>query len=135
MTAVIDGQPWAAAGPGPAGCRLEALVSAGVSVAVCGTDGVYQIGMAMPAAVGTHQLGVGSSGVPSAFLIDLTDPTNLRTWGPTRNQGSGQIVISSISATSVTGTFEFTAPPLAPPASGTRTVTNGQFNLPVCTNC
>ena len=30
---------------------------------------------------------------------------------------------------------EFTAPPLAPPASGIRTVTNGQFNLPVCTNC
>jgi hypothetical protein len=133
MTAVIDGQPWSA-GPGPAGCRLGFL-SQGGAVGICGTDGVYQIPLGMPAAVGTHLVGVGSSGVPGASLIDVSDPTNIRIWGPTINQGSGRIVITSISSTSISGTFEFTAPPLVPPASGIRTVTNGQFNLPVCTNC
>lgn len=128
MTAQIDGQPWTA-GPGPAGCRLGALV--GTSIAICGTDGRYQIGIAVPASVGTHSLGVGSSGVSSVLLIDVTD-LSFRTWSPRPSGGSGQVVVTSISSTSVAGTFEFTGPPLTPGTSGTRTVTVGRFVVPVC---
>jgi hypothetical protein len=127
MTAVIDGQAWSA-GPGPAGCRLEAL-SQGGAIGICGTDGVYQIPLGVRAAVGTYQLGAGSSGIDSASLIHLA---SLAIWGPTRLQGSGQIVVSILTATSISGTFTFTAGPLVPPATGTRNVTNGQFNLPLC---
>jgi hypothetical protein len=127
ITAVIDGQSWSA-GPGPAGCRLGAL-SQGGAIGICGTDGVYQIPLSVRAAIGTYQLGVAASGGESASLIQLA---NQAIWAPSRLQGSGEIVVSSLTATTISGTFTFTGGPLVPPATGIRTVTNGQFNLPVC---
>jgi hypothetical protein len=128
MTALIDGVAWSA-GPGPAGCRLDGGLSQNGVLGLCGTDGRYQIGLGAPAAAGTYVLGVGAGSAGSAFVIQLPGGGS---WGPTALQGSGRIVITSISATNVTGTFEFSGAAIVPPAIGVKTVTNGRFNLPIC---
>jgi hypothetical protein len=129
QTAMIDGIAWSA-GPGPAGCRLDGGISLNGALGLCGTDGTYQIALAALAATGTYPLGPGSGSGASAFVIHLPSQGS---WGPTALQGTGRVVITTLSATNVTGTFEFSGGALTPLATGVRTVTNGQFTLPICT--
>ncbi len=53
-----------------------------------------------------------------------------QTWSASTAQGSGSIVVTTSTATRVAGTFSFVLQPdVASGATGTRTVTNGVFDL------
>ena len=55
---------------------------------------------------------------------------NLNTWSASSAQGSGSIVVTTLTPTRVVGTFSFVLQPdVATGASGTRTVTEGRFDL------
>lgn len=76
---------------------------------------------------GTYPLGVGVFVFGGTALISQP-PSN--GWTTPLSGAAGQIVITTLSATQMVGTFQFTADPMAP-TTGTKTVTQGVFDIPV----
>jgi hypothetical protein len=121
FTARIDGQQWTAAAPlavaynggilalGGSNTQLTTLAFA---VITNGQPGTYPIGPSIPT---NGVLTVGAAGP---------------TWVASAQGGSGSITITTISATAATGTFTFSMVPNGTSGStGTKTVTNGAFNV------
>lgn len=68
--------------------------------------------------------------------VDLTDGftgahvnEGDETWFPTGEGGSGTLTITELSTGGAKGTFSFVAGPLGGSATGTRTITNGSFDV------
>jgi hypothetical protein len=78
---------------------------------------------------GTYPLGVN----PTVYGGYVTDSrTSGATWQTPLSGESGEVVITAISATRIAGTFHFFATPFTgTPATGTRSVTLGRFDVPV----
>lgn len=119
MTATVDGQPWTA-----------------VSINAFDQSGIIVVGSSNVG--GTIGIGFGfSSTGPGTYDVGLNEITNFNvtglsgsSWGASGVRGSGTLTITTVTATRLVGTFEFTAPLVVgtgPPA--TRVVTNGVFDL------
>jgi hypothetical protein len=76
-------------------------------------------------APGTYPLGVGGT-VPGGTATVFTGGTS---WWTALTGGSGTVIISAVTPSSIAGTFSYTAKPFAGGAAGNRTVTQGQFNV------
>jgi len=118
MTATVDGNAWSAVQIATVKHNNGTVVVSGSDAAALAlafafvgqTPGTYSIGPTLPANGNVHNLAT--------------------TWTASSQQGIGTIVVSTLSASSTSGTFSFTAPL----ASGngtpaTRVVTNGTFNV------
>lgn len=122
MTALIDGAQWSATIITPA---MTTQGSGGVS-AVGGGNTAYAMAFAwFDQGVGTYEVGVAVGANGNLNTINGSDG-----WSTTSTQGSGTIVVTQRTATRVVGTFQFVMPPTPGSGStGTRTITNGQFNV------
>ncbi len=121
MSARIDGSSWSAT------IAIFATYNNGI-LAIAGGDAVSG---------GTRTIGIGAQvTAPGTFPIGGTNPANglvtigTSTWQAAAGIGSGSITITAISATGARGTFQFNALPVAnTPATGTRAVTEGSFDV------
>lgn len=89
----------------------------------------YQINITVTnvTAAGTFNFGAGAFG-NQILLTQVGNPVS--TWGVTGLGGTGTLTVTSISATGAQGTFSFTgAATPGTAATGTKAVTNGQFNV------
>jgi hypothetical protein len=123
FSAKIDGTQWSSAFAQAAG----------------GSDGVFSLvgsdasGTAMSltlqrvGATGTYPLGVGGV-VPGGIA---TISASSKAWSTPLSGAAGSVTVTAISATHITGTFQYEATPFLAGSPGNRAVTNGTFDLPV----
>lgn len=129
FTASIDNTPWASQAlvtqaVGAAGGIFTIVGSSGGSTPTSMSITLYHIG-----APGTYPLGV--SGVVPGGIATLAVGTN--TYSTPLTGAAGQVVITSVSATRIAGSFQFTAAPTLGSAAN-KSVTSGQFDLTVTGN-
>lgn len=118
MSARIDGVAWAAT-------TNVVAVRTGEFVGVSGVGpGSATVALGMRAEVGTHRI---EPIAPANAAYSL--PLQNAIWLANAGSGSGTITVTSVDAEHITGTFSFIAE-AASGATGTRVVTNGQFDAP-----
>lgn len=125
MTAKIDGAAW---GGGTASFITAVQVLPGAySISATQTSAAQSvtinISLANIRGTGTYPLGVGPQ-VPGGSVILSTATA---AWSSPMSGADGSITITSLSATQIAGTFNFTVTG----STGTKTVTDGDFNAPV----
>jgi hypothetical protein len=117
MSARLDGQAWTAASV------ATAASTAGQAHAVAGSNTQATIGFGfINAGPGTYPIGAGSA--TNALVTQ-----GASTWSANQFQGSGTIPITALTAERIAGSFTFTAEPATGGATGTRVVTDGQFDV------
>lgn len=122
MTANIDGQNWASSD-----FALQAQVGQFGVIYVQGS----QFGRTMILTLynidqtGTYDLGMGATNVGG--LAQVTDVQG--TWTTPLSGQAGTVTISTLTPTRIAGTFSFDAEPFTGGATGTRSVTQGQFDM------
>jgi hypothetical protein len=120
MTARIDGAQW----------------SNSIAPAVAYTGSILAIAASNPSLTTLGFAVIATA--PGTYPIGPSEPTNAlltigasgQTWHSSAGGGSGSITITTLTPGSAAGTFQFTM--VADPASGssgTRTITNGAFNV------
>lgn len=115
MTAMIDGVAWSAT-------IITPGITGGIS-AIGGSDGGRTLAWAwVESGTGTYQIG-GAVG----FNANLTVAGG--TWVANNTGGSGTLVVTTRTASRVAGTFSFTMTAGSGNASGTKTVTQGTFDI------
>jgi len=121
MTATVAGTAWD-------GSLAIQASRAGNVFTIGGTNGTYQIQLTVPnvTAAGTYSFGPGNPGI--AQVIQVT--AGFAAWTSALVGGNGTLTITTLTATGATGSFTFNgiASP-GTPATGTRAVTNGAFNV------
>lgn len=128
VTATVDGQAWSSTSSIALNTG-EGFVSVGGNAGTTGN--ATNLTIAFPAAVGTHVI-PDATGMNMNFII--YQPNQL--WqalamGTTLGGvGTGSVTVTTLNAERVIGTFSFVAPAAASSeATGTKTVTNGSFNV------
>jgi hypothetical protein len=129
MTAKIDGAAW---GGGTASFVTAVQVLPGAyTISATQTSASQSITIAISLAnirgPGTYPLGVGPQ-VPGGSVILSTTTSG---WSSPMSGADGSITITTLSATQIAGTFNFTVTGAVTGAAGTRTVTDGDFNAPI----
>jgi hypothetical protein len=76
---------------------------------------------------GTYPL--GTAGGVSGGTVAVNEGSAV--WMTPINGAAGTVTITTLNSTRAVGTFQFVADPVASGATGTRTVTNGQFDIPL----
>lgn len=130
-------------GTGPAGgtlvngsfsARLDGATFTPSAAAVINSSGIVSIGAgnASGRTIGFAWVdgGTGTYAVGSGNATVGTHTYQGHTWSASAIQGSGSITVTTKTLTRVAGTFSFVLQPdIASGASGTRTVTQGSFDL------
>lgn len=131
MTATIDGVPFSSIVVTTIKTPIPNLPSGVLGVA--GTNaftGTYLVlTIAVPAAVGTYQLGPGT--VPNGSLHQ-NNVTSSVIWDTLVAGGSGTVTVTTLTASSASGTFSLTLVPnggVGGTPTGTKTIANGVFNV------
>lgn len=116
LSATVDGSSWSAA-------NVAAVRSSGFVGIGAGASDLSTISFAFPDHTGTFTV-AGQDGTNASYI------TGGKTWTATFGTGgSGTITVTALDASHVAGTFSFTAPGLSGGATGTKTVTNGTFDI------
>jgi len=119
FTAQVDGQAWSAT------TRSATHINGTLSITgVAASQRTIFIGIANVTTPGTFQL---TQGNPNAAIASVIEGAAI--WSSSLPVGSGTLTVSVLTATRVAGSFTFTGVPATPSATGTRTVTSGQFDL------
>jgi hypothetical protein len=121
MTAKIDGASWTSVGT----FATRTATNAGTIVALSGADAnSTAIGM------GFVDTGVGT------YTISATSPTNAdliesggHAWAASAIGGSGTLTVTTLDATHIVGTFTFSMVASSGGATGTKSVTQGAFDV------
>ena len=124
MSAQINGTGWAAVCISSASVANN-IFSIGATDNNTNATNAQIIAMATPAAPGTYQIGP-PPGITNGANGLLTIGAQL--WAANPIQGNGAITITTVTATGASGTFAFNLV-AEPPATGTKTITNGVFNV------
>ncbi len=115
VSAKIDGQAWAAN-------ASTANRSGGYIIIGSGSSNGIGIGLGFPdQGAGTYDLAVGAT---NANVVDGSD-----VWTASAAGGSGSVVVTSVTATEVIGTFSFTGVASGGVSPATRVVTSGKFDV------
>ncbi len=137
LTATIDGNAWAAAA-----LTISAGAMAGIpgGILVLGSQNAnglvtsINITLQNVRGPGTYDLGVGPDvygGTASVGEGTAGSGGNSNSWITPLNGVAGTVTITTLSGGRIVGSFQYTAVPgHNSTATGTRTVTNGQFDLP-----
>ena len=126
MSARIDGVPWTAT------CIVLAKNDAVTCqcVAISGGDSAIPqlvAGFGAPNGVGTYPIGPPLNPANGVVILGSANPP---IWSANAIQGSGTATISTLTATSASGTFAFNAVGgVSGGATSTRVVTDGVFNV------
>ena len=125
LTAKVDGAAFVASNPS---LTTANQVSPG-QYTIVAFQGATSINLSLTAirAPGTYPLGVGP-GVPGGSVI-VANATG--GWSTVLSGAEGTITITTLSTTEIAGTFSFTVSALSGSATGTKTVTDGDFHLGV----
>jgi hypothetical protein len=125
MSATIDGASWssqALTSTATGGANGTFSLVGGASLINQPSITIVLYNIAEP---GTYPLGVTATvrgGIANVtFGVDA--------WTTALTGSSGTVTVGSVSATRIAGTFSFTAVPLIQTTTGTRTVTNGTFDM------
>lgn len=131
MSATIDGQPWAASASSVSAQALGsipgAFVLTGTQIKSSTDVSVMSFSLYNISGPGTYDLGVTSTMFGGTVLFVeggagwLTELSGL----------AGTVTITALTPTRIAGTFNFEAIASTGGASGTRTVTSGEFDLPL----
>lgn len=131
MSATIDGQAWVADENLATGMAVPGVPGAFIvqgSRVLSGSDALtLQISVYNAAGPGTYPLGVGPTVTGGTAIV----ATAAAGWGTPLSGAAGSLVISALTPTRIAGTFEYTADASVGSATGTRTITSGQFDLPL----
>jgi len=125
MTARIDGVLWSAT------TSLTATFNNNL-LAVTGADAVTSIAFTISApGIGTYLIpGAAGAQAGNNALLMITQNATSASWAADFTKGSGTVTLTSLTSTTVSGTFAFTLAPVAgTAATGGRTVTAGAFNI------
>jgi hypothetical protein len=118
MTANVDGQAWSAV---PA--IIQVVRNQGIIAIGGASTQAIGIGIAFPdQGPGTYT--IGPTAVTNANVVDGSD-----TWIAGSTNGSGSIVVTTLTSTNVAGTFSFTAAATGGATPATRQVTSGAFDV------
>ena len=122
MTATVDGQPWAA--------NHIAVAYLITGFVVTGTQNSGPILLAVGGDIstpGTYSLAPGNPSKASGLVGRLNIGGG--SWKSDSTGGAGTLVITTVTAHHVVGTFAFDAVPAKTGATGTEHVTNGKFDV------
>lgn len=115
VSAKIDGQNWAAS-------ASTANRSGGYIIIGSGSANGIGVGLGFPdQGAATYDLGVGANNA------NVVDGSNV--WTASAAGGSGSIVVTSVTATEVIGTFSFTGVASGGVSPATRVITSGKFDV------
>jgi len=128
FTASVDGQGWtsAAALTNVTAAQSGTYIISGSVLTGASTRAITLNLMNIPGP-GTYPLGTGA-GVSGGSAIYAESAGG---WGTPLSGEAGSITVTTLTATRIAGTFSFTAAASAGGATGTRTVTNGAFDLQI----
>ena len=140
FTATIDGQPWVSttnqtASSGANG--VPGIVTlTGTKVVSATNYTTITLALGYLSGPGTYPLGVNQGTTAGGSgLVFATQGTSIGTWSTNLLGNAGTVTITSLTSTRIVGTFQFTAPPQSfTTTTGTRTVTNGAFDLALPAN-
>ncbi|HKT79912.1 MAG TPA: DUF6252 family protein [Vicinamibacterales bacterium] len=121
VTALIEGVSYSGA------VNSAKITNGTLNIASNSSDLTRAIAFALKnAAVGTYS----TPNSEVSFTVQVTNGATVTgAWGAGGQLGSGTLTISSISSSSVSGTFNFVGiVPAGSPGTGTKTVTNGSFS-------
>ncbi len=110
---------------------MSATRSNGI-LSIAGTDPTWALALAVTAsAPGTFVIpgAAGPQAGNNALLLFTQNNTTTGSWAANAVQGSGTVIITSLTLTAVSGSFTFLAFPASGIATGARNVTNGTFTV------
>ena len=131
VSAKVDGVAWSDASNAATSIALSAQPGIYVMNATGSVGGVLQtIGLTMYniRGPGTYPIGVGTTVVGASGILSVSTGAG---WSTPLTGAAGTLVLTEVSATRLVGTFNMTLTPISGGATGTRTVTEGQFNVPL----
>ncbi len=126
VTMTLDSQPWTGAFTMPMGVMSSMTPwplfgSGNRSTLVMVWLGMYH---------GTGHYSIPPDSTSTGAYVELSSPESLASWGGLTTPGTGEVVITNVTATRVQGTVNVTLPPFVG-TSTTRTITNLQFDVPL----
>ncbi len=135
MSASIDGQAWASTGLGGSATAVQfAPLTGGYIILGTGPGPVSGITLTVNfiTKTGTYPLGTDGATVPGGFA-GLTAGTGSAggTWLTPLSGAAGSLNITTLTTTRIAGTFSFTSNASGGGATGSKAVTNGQFDVPL----
>jgi hypothetical protein len=138
MTATIDGQPWSADTSAGFATAIQFLPASG-GYLITGIQSLPGGGVGTTLiltvndidSLGTYPLGVDGVSVTGGFASVTQSSGGGGQWTTPFSGAAGTITITTLSATTIAGTFVFNADSSGGVLGGTRVVTNGKFNIPL----
>lgn len=134
LTATVAGESFAAndasLSQGVQAGAAGLFVIAGTDLSGTGSGRALNLALYNIRGPGTYPLGVAPS-VPGGLGIVVDNGAG---WDTPLSGAAGTVTITALTATRIAGTFEFSAEAVSGGATGTRSVTNGDFDLPVKSN-
>lgn len=129
LRAKIDGEAWSVPASGLNFGASHTI--AGLYVIIGQPTGGYRIQLVLSniTGTGTYPLGVGAAARGGTVTLSLSPAT----WTAPLSGDAGSITFTHLSDTLMVGTFHFTATPVPGAATGTKSVTDGEFHMPVTT--
>lgn len=130
-TTPTNGFTWTADGTNYASTTVVKSVASGL-MALLGqykapNNDTYNITLNVPATPGTYAVGTGGN-FNSLASYSTTIGSTTTSYMASGSYGSGSVVVTSVTATEIVGTFTFTGEAFAP-AGATKAITNGKFNI------
>lgn len=138
MTARINGTSWSATQVqvGVVSPQIPGSITiSGIKVSGTSTSSILLL-LGFVGGPGTYPLGVNLASTPGGEgeLLE-TSSTSVENRGTPFSGGSGTLVVTTLSATQMTGSFEFVAEPiLGSTFTGNKTITNGSFDITLPAN-
>lgn len=121
-SALIDGEEWTGLG--------NAARSAGGIYTITGADasgGAISISLYNIPGPGTYALGMNATGFGGTAIVSEASP--ISGWATVLNGRAGSVTITTLTDTRIAGTFQYTAAAQNGAATGTRVVTEGEFDM------
>lgn len=129
VTALVNGQPFGTVSYAQAAHTFSGSYIISVQSVSGVNSKAISISLMNIAEAGTYPLGTGAN-VEGGFASYVENGAG---WGAALSGEAGSITLTTLSDTRMIGTFTFTGTEHTGGASGTRTLTNGSFDLPVTT--
>ncbi|MDO7875620.1 hypothetical protein Q5H93_12825 [Hymenobacter sp. ASUV-10] len=130
-TTPTNGFTWTTDGTNYASTTVVKSVAGG-AMALLGqykapNNDTYNVTINVPATAGTYAVGAnGTTGTLASYATTIGSTTT--SYVASGSYGSGSVVVTSVTATEIVGTFTFTGEAFAP-AGATKALTNGKFNI------
>lgn len=137
VTATIDGTAFASTtvqvtGGGSGANQVPGVLTI-VASQIAGASNYTTLTLSLGyiAGTGVYPLGVNAGTTAGGSgLVYVSQGATFGTWSTNFTGSAGSVTVTSLTATRITGTFQYTAPPQSfSQTTGTRVVTNGAFNV------